>query len=71
MTPDTVIFVVYTYKSQSTAMIRLTSFVGSPTAVKTSSIVTRPALGTDAAPILARVAVKLENINMMISQILH
>ena len=40
-------------------MIRLMSLVGSPTAVSTSIIVTRPALGTLAAPILARVAVKL------------
>lgn len=35
------------------------SSVGSPTAVSTSSIVTSPALGTLAAPTLARVAVKL------------
>ena len=48
-----------TYKSQSTAMIRLISSVGSPTAVSTSIIVIRPALGTLAAPTLANVAVKL------------
>ena len=48
-----------TYSSQSTAMIRLMSLVGSPTAVNTSSMVTNPALGTLAAPILASVAVKL------------
>ena len=40
-------------------MIRLMSLVGSPTAVNTSSMVTNPALGTLAAPILASVAVKL------------
>ena len=40
-------------------MIRLMSLVGSPTAVRTSSMVTNPALGTLAAPILASVAVKL------------
>ena len=40
-------------------MMREMSSVGRPTAVKTISIVTRPALGTLAAPILARVAVKL------------
>ena len=49
-----------TYSSQSTATIRLISLVGSPTAVNTSSIVTNPALGTLAAPIEARVAVKLQ-----------
>ena len=47
------------YRSQSTATMRLMSSVGSPTAVKTRIIVTRPALGMLAAPILARVAVKL------------
>lgn len=36
------------------------SWVGSPTAVRIKSIVTRPALGILAAPILARVAVILE-----------
>lgn len=36
-----------------------TSFTGNPTAVKTSNIVTSPADGTDAAPIDANVAVKL------------
>ena len=48
------------YSSQSTAMIRLISLVGNPTAVNTRSMVTNPALGTLAAPILARVAVKLQ-----------
>lgn len=36
------------------------SWVGSPTAVRIKSIVTRPALGMLAAPILARVAVILD-----------
>ena len=40
--------------------MRLMSFVGSPTAVNTNNIVTRPADGTLAAPILANVAVKLK-----------
>lgn len=48
-----------TYSSQSTAIIRVTSLAGSPTAVKTITMVTSPALGTPAAPILATVAVML------------
>ena len=36
------------------------SSVGSPTAVRTMSIVTRPASGTPAAPIAAAVAVTLQ-----------
>ena len=50
-----------THSSQSTATMRLMSCVGNPTAVRTRIIVTRPALGTLAAPTLARVAVKLQN----------
>lgn len=46
-----------TYRNQSTAMIMEMSLVGKPRAVKTSSMVTRPAEGTDAAPIEAAVAV--------------
>jgi len=42
-----------TYRNQSTAIIKETSFTGKPTAVKTSNIVTRPADGTEAAPIEA------------------
>jgi len=48
-----------TYNSQSTATISETSLTGSPTAVNTINMVTNPADGTDAAPIEARVAVKL------------
>lgn len=48
-----------THSSQSTAMSRLISWVGSPTAVRISSMVTSPALGILAAPTLARVAVIL------------
>ena len=48
-----------TYSSQSTAMRRLISWVGRPTAVRISSMVTRPALGMLAAPTLANVAVIL------------
>ncbi len=56
-----------THRSQSTAMMREMSLVGSPTAVSTSSMVTRPALGTDAAPILASVAVKLPTIDAVVN----
>lgn len=49
-----------TYSSQSTATIRVTSLAGNPTAVRTITMVTRPALGTPAAPILATVAVILK-----------
>lgn len=48
-----------TYSSQSTATSRLMSSVGRPTAVRMSSMVTRPALGILAAPTLASVAVRL------------
>jgi hypothetical protein len=55
--------------NQSTATIRVTSATGRPTAVRTIKIVTRPPCGTEAAPIDARVAVRLtndfiDNINM-------
>nr|AAC61495.1 antisense product of high-affinity glutamate transporter EAAC1 and EAAC2 [Mus musculus] len=46
-------------RSQSTAMIRVTSSAGSPTALSTITMVTRPAWGTPAAPMLAAVAVML------------
>ena len=39
-----------THKNQSTATIIEMSSVGRPTAVNTSNMVTRPADGTDAAP---------------------
>ena len=48
-----------TYKNQSIAYITSTPSVGSPTAVRTISIVTSPASGTPAAPIAAAVAVTL------------
>lgn len=54
----------FSYSNQSTATIIEISSVGKPTDVKTSIIVTRPALGTLAAPILAAVAVKLKNESM-------
>ena len=53
-----------TYRNQSTATIIVMSSVGKPIAVKTSSMVTRPADGTEAAPILAAVAVKLTVITL-------
>lgn len=50
---------VGTYRSQSTAIMRVTSSAGSPTALSTITMVTRPACGTPAAPMLAAVAVTL------------
>jgi hypothetical protein len=52
--------IVHTYKNQSTARISVISSVGSPTAVSTITIVTRPACGTPAAPIEAAVEVILK-----------
>ena len=49
-----------THRSQSTAIMSVTSSAGRPTAVRTITMVTKPALGTPAAPILASVAVTLE-----------
>lgn len=48
-----------TYSIQSIANKSETSFVGSPRAVNTNSMVTNAALGMLAAPILAKVAVRL------------
>lgn len=48
------------YRIQSTAKMRETFSVGRPRAVSTSSIVTNPALGILAAPMLAKVEVKLK-----------
>lgn len=48
-----------TYKAQSTAMMRVMSSVGRPTEVSTITMVTSPACGIPAAPILAAVAVML------------
>ena len=48
-----------TYSAQSTAMISVMSSVGSPTEVRTMTLVTRPAWGIPAAPMLAAVAVML------------
>lgn len=55
-----------THNSQSIARIIVTSSVGNPTAVRTITMVTRPACGTPAAPIAAAVAVILEvnNLNL-------
>lgn len=49
-----------TYRNQSTAMMSVISSVGSPTDVSTIIMVTRPAWGMPAAPMLAAVAVMLE-----------
>lgn len=49
-----------THRNQSTAMMRVMSSVGSPTEVSTITMVTRPAWGMPAAPILAAVAVILD-----------
>lgn len=54
------------YSIQSTAMIKLTSCTGRPTAVNTSNMVTNPALGTLAAPTLANVAVKLKKMHFLL-----
>lgn len=48
------------YNAQSTAMMRVMSSVGSPTDVSTITMVTSPACGIPAAPMLAAVAVMLE-----------
>eukprot|EP00108_Taenia_solium_P006307 TsM_000966200 transcript=TsM_000966200 gene=TsM_000966200 len=45
---------------QSTAKMRAMSLIGRPTEVSTITIVTRPALGTAAAPMAANVAVMLD-----------
>ena len=50
------------YNAQSTAMIRVMSSVGNPTDVSTITMVTSPACGIPAAPILAAVAVMLERL---------
>lgn len=49
-----------THRSQSTAMMRVTSSAGRPTALSTITMVTMPAWGTPAAPMLAAVAVILQ-----------
>jgi len=48
-----------TYNNQSTAIILITASAGRPTVSNTITIVTKPAWGIPAAPILAAVAVKL------------
>ena len=48
-----------THRNQSTAMMRVMSSVGRPTDVNTITMVTSPAWGIPAAPILAAVAVML------------
>lgn len=49
-----------TYRAQSTAVMRVMSSVGRPTEVSTMTMVTSPAWGMPAAPILAAVAVMLQ-----------
>lgn len=49
----------FTYSAQSTAIMRVMSSVGNPTDVSTITMVTRPAWGMPAAPMLAAVAVIL------------
>lgn len=51
---------LYTYSSQSMAMMIVTSSAGRPTVSNTMTIVTRPAWGIPAAPIEAAVAVTLK-----------
>jgi hypothetical protein len=50
-----------THRSQSTASMLMTSSAGKPTVSKTMTIVTSPACGIPAAPILAAVAVTLQS----------
>lgn len=50
-----------TYKNQSTVIMKATSSAGSPTTLRTMTMVTRPAWGIPAAPMLAAVAVMLNN----------
>lgn len=50
---------LFTYSAQSTAMMRVMSSVGRPTEVSTITMVTSPACGIPAAPMLAAVAVML------------
>lgn len=50
----------FTYSAQSTAMISVMSSVGKPTEVSTITMVTSPACGIPAAPMLAAVAVMLK-----------
>lgn len=54
-----IFFPANTYRNQSTAMIRVMSSVGRPTDVSTITMVTNPAWGIPAAPMLAAVAVIL------------
>ena len=50
---------IYSYRSQSTVTINVISETGRLTDVSTMIIVTRPAEGIAAAPMLASVAVRL------------
>lgn len=50
----------FAYNAQSTAMISVMSSVGKPTEVSTITMVTSPACGIPAAPMLAAVAVMLK-----------
>lgn len=52
-----------TYRSQSTAMMIVTSSAGKPTVSSTMTIVIKPACGMPAAPIEAAVAVTLIHIH--------
>lgn len=49
-----------TYKKQSIGIMSVTSSIGSPTAVRTIAMVTRPAEGIPVAPMAAAVEVKLD-----------
>lgn len=49
-----------THRAQSTAMMMVMSSVGNPTEVSTMTMVTSPAWGMPAAPMLAAVAVMLQ-----------
>lgn len=59
----------FTYNAQSTAMISVMSSVGSPTEVSTITMVTSPACGIPAAPMLAAVAVMLKRRRFFIGRV--
>lgn len=58
----------FAYNAQSTAMISVMSSVGKPTEVSTITMVTSPACGIPAAPMLAAVAVMLKEPHLSFSQ---
>ena len=60
-----------TYSNQSIVRMIVMSSVGNPTAVKTITMVIRPACGTPAAPMAAAVAVILKNTEQLNTHIAY